>query len=209
MGVSGCIVCGSMGGWSGRVGNKWQEGPWTYKGLHNYCKNKTGNGMPRPPAMQWPDLTLAEMNNIVEMDSRIISQCFQALWAFFFFFLKNCWVGFWQGEWLQQPVGFQSPSKLFLDSVILMFLNFWFFFSPNKMSFPVSPLNKDFSFTSAFNSSLSWTLRLKHSSQTEDPLPDSSLVEKKKNRRSIYPWLKVVFWNSLYCIIVYFCFHIC
>jgi hypothetical protein len=48
--------------------------------------------------MQWPNLTLAEMNNTVEMDSRVISQCFRSPWAFFFF--KYCWVGFWPGKWL-------------------------------------------------------------------------------------------------------------
>lgn len=122
MGVSGHIVCGNVGGWSGWVGNKWQEGPWK---LHNYCKNKTGNSMPRPPAMQWPNLTLAEMNNIVEMDSRIISQCFQSLWAFFFF-PGNCWVGFWQmaAAACRIPEPCEALSRLCYIGVSFYF---WFF----------------------------------------------------------------------------------
>lgn len=108
------VLCGSVGGWSGWVGNKWQEGPCKYRGLHNYCKNKTGNSNPRPPAMQWPKLTLAERNNIVEMDSRIISQRFQSLWAIFFFFLRTTGWGFGKAnKWLKQPVGFQSLLSTF------------------------------------------------------------------------------------------------
>lgn len=37
------------------------------------------------------------------------------------FFSSQRTAGWVFGKWLQQPVGFQSPSKLFLDSAILMF----------------------------------------------------------------------------------------
>lgn len=124
--------------------------------------------MPRPPAMQWPNLTLVEMNNIVEMDSRIISQCFQFLWAFFFFF-KEMLGGFLARQMAATACRIPEPSKLFLDSAILIFFfNIWFFFFSNGMSFLVPPLDKeyDFSVASAFNSSLSWKWCLKHSSLT-------------------------------------------
>lgn len=104
--------------------------------------------MPRPPAMQWPNLTLAEMNNTVEMDSRIISQCFQSQWAFFFFSQRT--AGWVFGKWLQRPVGFQSPSKLLLDSVILMVFLFQVPFFSSGMFFLVPPLDKEYAFSTCF-----------------------------------------------------------
>lgn len=56
--------------------------------------------------------------------------------------IKNYWVGFWPGKRLQQIVEFQSPSKLFPDSSVLIILIFSF----SGMYLLVSPVDIGYDF---------------------------------------------------------------
>jgi hypothetical protein len=78
--------------------------------------------MPRPPAMQRPSLTLAEMNNTVGMDLKIITQCFWSPWTSLSFSLfqdiiKNYLGGFLARQMITAdcriPEPFQALSRLF------------------------------------------------------------------------------------------------
>lgn len=120
-------------------------------------------------------MTLAEMDNIVEMDSRIISQCFQSLW--FFFFFKELLGGFLAKQLTatacRLPESFQTLSSLcYID---FFFFNFWFpLWITNMISHLPLPLIPSFLGN--------YVLSLSHR-QTDHPLPDFSGLG-MENRRS-------------------------
>lgn len=119
------VLCGSVGGWSGWVGKEWQEGPCKYRGLHNYCKNRTATASPdlQPCSDQnWPwQRRIILWRWIQELLVNVFSP--YGL-CFLFFFFKEPLCGFLARQMTATACRIPEPSKHFLDSAILMYFLF-------------------------------------------------------------------------------------
>lgn len=119
------VLCGSVGGWSGWVGKEWQEGPCKYRGLHNYCKNRTATASPdlQPCSDQnWPwQRRIILWRWIQELLVNVFSP--YGL-CFFFFFFKEPLGRFLARQMTATVCRIPEPSKHFLDSAILMYFLF-------------------------------------------------------------------------------------